>query len=249
MHMGPECLFLVMMALLTRQSAGDNSMQLIKLLGGQPKGRDGKTSQNEKKHYQQQVQLEEGLVCRLMQSPWVDKDISSLELLIIFSMRTLMASLIFLFSLTDVSVQPVKPFSLLNRSTWSRLTAQGDRSHLLAKSRQGTGSPLGSVSLLSRSCFHLWLLLKVVALVTSNIITHAEASRQYSRVIEVKRSCPAISHSWSRTISESDHWRTFRAKSTPTVDLQCLLKLSWEYLCTRDVLPTAASPTTSTLNR
>ena len=41
----------------------------------------------------------------------------------------LMASLIFLFSLTDVSVQPVKPFSLLNRSTWSLLTAQGDKSH------------------------------------------------------------------------------------------------------------------------
>lgn len=28
---------------------------------------------------------------------------------------------------------------------------------------------------------------------------------------------PAISHSWSRTISESDHWRTFRAKSTENI--------------------------------
>lgn len=30
-------------------------------------------------------------------------------------------------------------------------------------------------------------------------------------------SVPAISHSWSLTISESDHWRTFRAKSTENI--------------------------------
>lgn len=35
----------------------------------------------------------------------------------------------FLFSLTDVSTQPEKPFSLLNRSTSSLVTAHGERSH------------------------------------------------------------------------------------------------------------------------
>lgn len=65
----------------------------MKLLGG-PNGNKWKgllePGWKQVKCYQQQAQLEEDLVCRLMQFPWVDKDIvSSLELLIIFSMRTL----------------------------------------------------------------------------------------------------------------------------------------------------------------
>ena len=36
---------------------------------------------------------------------------------------------------------------------------------------------------------------------------------------------PAISHSWRRTISESDHWRTFRAKSTENI---CIIYLPYQ---------------------
>lgn len=66
----------------------------------------------------------------------------------------LMASLIFLFSLTDVSVQPVKPFSLLNRSTWSRLTAQGDRSHWQKEEIEGNIINIPGIRTLLR---YLWI--------------------------------------------------------------------------------------------
>lgn len=70
---------------------------------------------------------------------------------------------------------------LPSSGTYSRLAERWDLPSLhsltlFASSKQGTGLPSGSFSLLSKSCFHFWQLVKVLTLVTSNMIMQADAS-------------------------------------------------------------------------
>ena len=86
--------------------------------------------------------------------------------------------LIFL-TLADVSYHPTKPFSWQNCSIFIPLLVSTSRpwSHLLAKSTVATCFPLASVSLESKSSFHLVTASKEAGLVTSNTMNAPMASR------------------------------------------------------------------------
>ena len=60
------------------------------------------------------------------------------------------------------------------------------------------------------------------------------------------RSCPAVSHSWTAT-TRSSSLIVLTVKSTPMVALNNGLNRSWQNRCKKHVLPTAESPTKTTL--
>jgi hypothetical protein len=66
------------------------------------------------------------------------------------------------------------------------------------------------------SLTHLAVLLKLCLFDTSKTITATEESRMYEGIRLLKRSWPAVSQSWSRTV-RSSRYMVFERKSMPIV--------------------------------